>query len=163
MNNVKPTQEKVTIGDSTTVTANGRGMACLATSEGKYLNLEDCLYIPQFDRYIISLGRFPSKGHRIEMTESWIKVWSLKGSLYYLTASPRKEGEDEKGDSEIMQVIQKVGKVEVNDAHVLLGHIGKMLLEKNAKLIGWELTGTLTTCDAYAKACLLYTSPSPRD
>ena len=27
MNNVKPTQEKVTIGDSTTVTANGRGTA----------------------------------------------------------------------------------------------------------------------------------------
>ena len=51
-----------------------------------------------------------------------------------------------------MQVIQKGGKVEVNDAHVLLGHIGKTLLEKNAKLIGWELTGTLTTCDACAKA-----------
>ena len=48
MNNVKPTQEKVTIGDSTTVTANGRGTACLVTSEGKDLNLEDCLYIPQF-------------------------------------------------------------------------------------------------------------------
>ena len=74
------------------------------------------------------------------MTESWIKVWSLnekeflkfnrEGSLYYLTASPRKEGEDEKGDSEIMQVIQKGGKVEVNDAHVLLGHIGKTLLER---------------------------------
>ena len=44
MNNVKTTQEKVTIGDSTTATANGRGMACLATSEGKDLNLEDCLY-----------------------------------------------------------------------------------------------------------------------
>ena len=53
-----------------------------------------------------------------------LKVWSLnekeflkfnrEGSLYYLTASPRKEGEDEKGDSEIMQVIQKGGKVEVN-------------------------------------------------
>ena len=57
MNNMKPTQEKVTIGDSTTVTANGCVMACLATSEGKDLNLEDCLYIPQFDRNIISLGR----------------------------------------------------------------------------------------------------------
>ena len=54
------------------------------------------------------------------MTESWIKVWSLnekeflkfnrEGSLYYLTASLRKEGKDEKGDSEIMQVIQKGGK-----------------------------------------------------
>ena len=126
------------------------------------LNLEDCLYIPQFDRNIIFLGRFASKGHRIEMTQSWIKVWSLnekeflkfnrEGSLCYLTASPRKESEDEKGDSEIMQVIQKGGKVEVNDAHVLLGHIGKTLLEKSAKLIGWELTGTLTTCDACAKA-----------
>ena len=49
MNNVKPTQEKVTIGDLTTVTANGFGTACLATLEGKDLNLEDCLYIPQFD------------------------------------------------------------------------------------------------------------------
>ena len=32
---VKPTQEKVTIGDSTTVTAEGRGTACLTTSEGE--------------------------------------------------------------------------------------------------------------------------------
>ena len=143
MNNVKPTQEKGTIGDSTTVTANGRGTACLATSEGKDLNLEDCLYIPQFDRNIISLGRFASKGHWIEMMESWIKVWSLnekellkfnrEGSLYYLTESLRKESDDEKGDSEIMQVIQKGGKVEVNDAHALLGHIGKTLLAKERK------------------------------
>ena len=49
MNNVKTTQEKVTIGDLTTVTANERSMAFLATLEGKDLNLEDCLYIPQFD------------------------------------------------------------------------------------------------------------------
>ena len=90
MNNVKTTQEKVTIGDSTTVTANGRGTACLATSEGKDLNLADCLYIPQFDRNIISLGRFASKGHRIEMTESWIKVWSLnENCLLYTSPSPR--------------------------------------------------------------------------
>ena len=73
---------------------------------------------------------------------------------YYLTASPRKEGEDEKGDSEIMQVIQKGSKVEVHDAHVLLGHIGKSLLEKSTNLIGWKLTGTLTTSDACAKARL---------
>ena len=49
------------------------------------------------------------------MTEFWIKVWSLnekeflkfnrEGSLYYLTANPHKDSEDEKGDSEIMQVI----------------------------------------------------------
>ena len=42
--------------------------------------------------------------------------------------------------------------MEVNDAHVLLGHIGKTLLEQSAKLISWELTGTLTTRDARAKA-----------
>ena len=66
---VKPTQEKVTIGDSTTVTMEGRSKACLTTSEGQYLQLEDCLYIPDFDRNIISLGRFASKGHRIEMTK----------------------------------------------------------------------------------------------
>ena len=81
MTAVKPTQEKVTIGDSMTVTAEGRGTACLTTSEGQDLQLEDCLYIPDFDRNIISLGRFASKGHRIEMTKPWIKVWSLNGKL----------------------------------------------------------------------------------
>ena len=74
---VKPTQEKVTIGDSTTVTADGRGTACMTTSEGQDLQLDDCLYFPNFDRNIISLGRFASKGHQIEMTKLWIKVWSL--------------------------------------------------------------------------------------
>ena len=51
-----------------------------------------------------------------------------------------------------MQVIQKDSTVDINDAHMLLGHISKTLLEKSAKLIGWTLTGTLTTCDACAKA-----------
>ena len=51
-----------------------------------------------------------------------------------------------------MQVIQKDSTMDINDAHMLLGHIGKTLLEKSAKLIGWTLTGTLTTCDACAKA-----------
>ena len=48
MTAVKPTQEKVTTGDSMTVMAEGRGTACLTTSEGQDLQLEDCLYIPDF-------------------------------------------------------------------------------------------------------------------
>ena len=47
MTAVRPTQEKVTIGDSTMVTAEGRSTACLTTSEGQDLQLEDCLYIPE--------------------------------------------------------------------------------------------------------------------
>ena len=39
MTEVKPSQEKVT-GDSTTVTADGHGTACLTTSEGQDLQLE---------------------------------------------------------------------------------------------------------------------------
>lgn len=42
--------------------------------------------------------------------------------------------------------------MEINKAHPVLGHLGKNLLEKTAKEIGWELTGTLKTCDACAKA-----------
>ena len=40
----------------------------------------------------------------------------MKVACTILAASLRKEGEDEKGDSEIMQVIQKGGNVEVNNA-----------------------------------------------
>ena len=50
MTAVKPTQDKVTIGDCMTVTAEGRGTACLTTLEGQDLQLEDCLYIPDFDK-----------------------------------------------------------------------------------------------------------------
>ena len=42
MTEVKPSQEKVTIGDSMTVTADRCGTACLTTSEGQDLQLEDC-------------------------------------------------------------------------------------------------------------------------
>jgi hypothetical protein len=97
INNLKNTQEKVTIGDLSSVTATGRGTASLVTSEGHKLDLDECLYILEFDRNICSLGRFAKKGHKIEMTEPWIKVWSKKqsldfkrdGDLYYLTASKR--------------------------------------------------------------------------
>ena len=41
MTEVKPSQEKVTIGDSTSVTADGHGTACLTTSEGQDLQLDD--------------------------------------------------------------------------------------------------------------------------
>ena len=44
MTEVKPTQEKVTIGDSTTVTAEGRSTACSTMLEGQDLQLDDCLY-----------------------------------------------------------------------------------------------------------------------
>ena len=93
------------------------------------------------------------------MTKLWIMVWShngknflkfnREGSLYYLMASPCQKDEDEEEvDISVMQVIQKDSTMDINDAHMLLGHIGKTLLEKSAKLIGWTLTGTLTTCDA---------------
>ena len=43
--------------------------------------------------------------------------------------------------------------MDINDAHVLLGHIGKTLLEiLSAILLSWELIGTLTMCDACSKA-----------
>ena len=127
---VKPTQEKVTIGDSTTVTAEGRSTACLTTLEGQDLQLEDFLYIPDFDRNIISLGRFASKGHRIEMTKLWIKVWSLngknslkferEGSLNYLTTSPCQKDEDEEGNNiSAMQVIQKGSTVDIKDLSLI--------------------------------------------
>ena len=97
------------------------------------------------------------------MMKPWIKVWSLngknclkfdhEGSLYYLMASPCQKDEDEEENNvSAMQVIQKDSTVDINDAHMLLRHISKMLLEKSAKLIGWTLTGMLTTCNACAKA-----------
>ena len=49
MNNLKNTQEKVTIGDSSSVTATGRSTVSLVTSEGHKFDLDECLYIPEFD------------------------------------------------------------------------------------------------------------------
>ena len=77
------------------------------------------------------------------MTKPWIKVWSLngkyflkfdrEGSLYYLTASPcQKDEDDEENNVSAMKVIQKDSTMDINDAHMLLGHIGKTLLEKSA-------------------------------
>ena len=74
------------------------------------------------------------------MTKPWIKVWSLngknslkfdrEGSLYYLMASPCQKGEDEEEKNlSVMQVIQNDSTMDINDAHMLLGHISKTLLE----------------------------------
>jgi hypothetical protein len=91
------------------------------------------------------------------MTQPAIKMWNKdktdflkfgrEGSLYYPNAKPRKETENA-----VMQVIQKNGTVNVNNAHALLRHPGRAILEKLAKLIGWKLTGSVKTCDACAKA-----------
>ena len=162
MGKSNPSEEKVTIGDSSTVKAEAHGMAHLKTTEGQMVDLDDTLYIPEFDQNIISLGRFALKGHRIEMCDAVIKVWSRydkhylrferEGNLYYLTASPRRLSGDEEETAMSMSTLQKGNKVDINDAHTVLGHIGKALLEKTAKEIGWELIGTLRTCDACAKA-----------
>jgi hypothetical protein len=156
MVSTKPCEVQVTIGDSSTMKATARGVATLLTEAGP-VNLEECLYIPEIDRNIISLSRFAIKGHHIEMGATMIKVWSIdkkqhlafkrEGSLYYLLAKPTK------GKEAIMQTtLQKGSTVDRNVAHILLGHLGHTLLEKTAKLIGWKLSGELRTCDACAKA-----------
>ena len=87
------------------------------------------------------------------MCDAVIKVWSRddkhylqferEGNLYYLTASPRHLSGDEEETAMSMSTLQKGNKVDINDAHTVLGHIGKALLEKTAKEIRWELIGTL--------------------
>ena len=131
----------MTIGDSSTVTAEARGKAHLQTYEGQIIDLDEVLFIPGFDRNIISLGRFAQKGHHVEMCGEVIKVWSLdkkmhlkferKENLYYLKASPR-----DTSDDTVMSVDGKVTKVDINKAHTVLGHLGTNLLEKTAKEIG---------------------------
>ena len=50
---------------------------------------------------------------------------------------------DEEETAMLMSTLQIGNKVDINDAHTVLGHIGKALLEKTAKEIGWQLIGTL--------------------
>ena len=49
MGKSNPSDEKVTIGDSSTVKAEARGTAHLKTMEGQAVDLDDTLYIPEFD------------------------------------------------------------------------------------------------------------------
>ena len=67
-------------------------------------------------------------------------------------ASPHHLSDNEEEAAMSMSTLQKGNKVDINDTHTVLGHIGNALLEKMAKEIGWELTGILRTCDACAKA-----------
>ena len=101
------------------------------------------------------------------MSEDLIQVWSLnekqslrfesEGSLYYLSAKPRQADTAPVEHEAGMVLIQKSDKVDINSAHVLLGHIGRVLLDKTAKMIGWQLSGTLTTCKACARAKVVAT------
>ena len=87
------------------------------------------------------------------MCDTVIKVWSRndkhylrferEGNMYYLTASPCHLSDYEEETAMLMSMLQKGNKVDINDAHTVLGHIGKALLDKMAKEIGWELIGTL--------------------
>ena len=99
-------------------------MAHLKTAEGQMVDMDDTLYIPEFDRKIISLRRFALKGHRIEMCDVVIKVWSCddihhlrferEGNLYYLMASPRHLRDNEEEAAMPMSTLQKGNKVDIN-------------------------------------------------
>ena len=67
-------------------------------------------------------------------------------------ASPRHLSDDEEEAAMSMSTLQKGNKVDINDAHTVLDHIRKTLLKKMAREIGWELTGTLRTCNECIKA-----------
>ncbi|WP_317203071.1 hypothetical protein [Janthinobacterium sp.] len=81
MSKVRPSTDQVTISDSSTVTAKARGKAHLQTEYGQIIDLDEVLFIPGFDRNIISVERFAQKGHHVEMCGKVIKVcdsvWSL--------------------------------------------------------------------------------------
>jgi hypothetical protein len=108
----------------------------------------------------MSLGKLTQEGNSIVITENKITISSeghsqelkfeMRSGLYYLQAGLANQANMVAGPDWVP--------VNINDAHLILGHVGETLLRKTALHIGWRFNGQLNPCPS----CMLCKSTAKR-
>ena len=160
MFNIKTVENHVTIGDGSKIIGRIQGSILLQTSNQIKFKLYNVLYIPGFNRNILSLARILEKGNEITADSESMKLLRGASSLtlmkehtsgmYVMKAtrmSPKPwqslhlaENKEEKPE--------KPKTVDINEAHDKLGHAYEQVIRRTCKRLAIKVTGTLLPCDA---------------
>jgi len=149
------TQQEVTIGDGKAMTAKltGSKPTVLMDGTGNKIELKEMLFIPSFNKKIISLSRLLDDGYQVQAwtkehfilhkDKQQLKIHRKQGQvMYYITGTVL-------GINEVFQVERSM---EINEAHDKLAHVGEDILRQTMKNYNVRLTGTLLPCDACMRA-----------
>ena len=171
MFNTVECDETVVIGDGTIITSTLKGGVTLINSWNERINLYDVLYIPGFERNLISMRQLDKQGGwnlnvnngRATINKSGIRIRLMTEEGGYSLHCRRTAPPDIKSQYAVRKFHQKhhraypakaVKKIDVKTAHEIYGHPCDEALKKTLKNNGFELTGTRPICEpcAYAKA-----------
>ena len=186
LKNVRKVNESVVIGDGTEIVATVCGTVDLRTvGTGKQLVLSNVLFAPEFTKNIISVARLTSNGNSVSFTDDSMVIRNGRnklqckrdsrngpGGMFYVDATVAKTNqqlydvapkENNKTLIPALKTSKSQGedtkngvKIDINEAHELLGHVGALSLRETARVFEWELTGQLEVCigctEAKAKA-----------
>ena len=121
------------------------------------VTLHRVFYVPQFNKKVISVPKlseegylFTFRGRTCDVTLPNGGVLSVQCScdnLYYLNVVTRQEDVwaiEDTGD--LKPRARPV--VNINDMHDKYGHLGETLLRKTLNHLGYEVRGTMKSCDA---------------
>jgi len=152
--------ENVTLGNNNIVQGVLRGKlkVQLATLEGAVpVILLNVLHVPELCYNLFSVGSVASGGGKVSFNPGTVLIETVRGiklelprsksvtKLFGITCNRCVEKDK-------ALVLKEGIKVNINEAHQLLGHLGYKEMLKTARDFGWVLIGKLQICDSCCKA-----------
>ena len=157
-------EEQVSLGNNHVVQGLMRGklQVQLDTMNGKTtVQLTNVLYVPELCYNLFSVGVIANMGGKVSFGSNSVLIETSNGQKLQLPRSKeiaklygigctRCVGKRRQGASCLL--LNTGVKVDINEAHQLLGHVGNDEMRKTAKAFGWTLTGKLNVCESCCKA-----------
>ena len=123
------------------------------------IKLKRVFYLPTFNKKIIIVPKLIDDGYDFKFKNQCCYINLPEGGTMIIPASadrlfyihlirfqPQHVAALDKDMPEQNSVISK--KVDINDYHDKFGHIGETLMRKTLKHLGYQVKGSLKTCDA---------------
>eukprot|EP00733_Pompholyxophrys_punicea_P000164 Pompholyxophrys_punicea_v1_NODE_28_length_5163_cov_5.731206.p1 type:complete len:571 gc:universal NODE_28_length_5163_cov_5.731206:57-1769(+) len=152
--------EHVTMGNGEIVhgTLRGKLKVMMGTADGEVpVLLHSVLYVPELCYNLFSVGSVTEGGGSVSMGNESILIKTKRGVELELPRSSEVSKlfgiSCERCIVNNQAFILKEGtRVDINEAHELLGHLGHDEMLQTAKVFGWILTGKLHICEGCCQA-----------
>jgi hypothetical protein len=157
MEETRPTQDTVTVGNGNEAKATLTGHLTLQSTEGpEGMILKDLLFIENFKKNIVSIPRLFKNGAKINWSENSLTLRNggtqkleikkdKDESMFYFKATRKKS-------AGTAMTMDKKTSMDINEAHEKGGHVHESVLKKTLESFGITLQGTLKPCDGCMKA-----------
>ena len=160
LKNVVSDKTRIVVGENSSCHTEISGTLELEVEgfpKGLVVNLNRVFYVPQFNKKVISVPRLSDEGYHFTFKGKTCEVHLPNGgiytvqssidNLYYWNVVTRQEVV---GATQDVQDAKPKAKpvVNINDMHDKYGHLGETLLRKTLNHLGYEVKGTLKSCDA---------------